>query len=134
MNFLSLLRLFLLSTICCFFSGGFYSDVVGYVGLSCKKCPSGSFVHFDKAPGTQAQDCKSCPQGIISNFNNFFFAHHFFKFTLKNKQTTKKNNNNSNNNKKLTNEDVVKARVSWFCACASHGVNLSYLTQSEPDK
>ena len=46
------------------FSGGFYSDDAGYVGESCKKCPNGSFVSFDKAPGTRKQDCKSCPEGI----------------------------------------------------------------------
>ena len=44
-------------------SGGFYSDDVGYVSTSCKKCPNGSFVEFDKAPGKQLQDCKSCPLG-----------------------------------------------------------------------
>ncbi|XP_078377854.1 uncharacterized protein LOC144661006 [Oculina patagonica] len=43
--------------------GGFYSDDVGYVGKSCKKCPNGSFVPFNKAPGTRKQDCKSCPEG-----------------------------------------------------------------------
>ena len=45
------------------FSGGFYSDDIGYVAKSCKKCPNGSFVHFDKTPGTRKQDCKSCPEG-----------------------------------------------------------------------
>ena len=45
------------------FSGGFYADNVGYVGTSCKKCPTGSFVAYDKAPGTQVQDCKTCPDG-----------------------------------------------------------------------
>ena len=44
-------------------TGGFYSDDVGYVGASCKKCPDGSFVQFDKAPGTSKEDCKSCPEG-----------------------------------------------------------------------
>ena len=44
-------------------SGGFYSDDVGYVETSCKKCPNGSFVHFNKTPGRQVQDCKSCPEG-----------------------------------------------------------------------
>ena len=44
-------------------SGGFYSDDVGYVASSCKKCPNGSYVPFNKAPGTQAQDCKTCPLG-----------------------------------------------------------------------
>jgi len=45
------------------FAGGFYSDDVGYVGEGCKKCPNGSFVQFDKTPGTSKQDCKSCPEG-----------------------------------------------------------------------
>ena len=44
-------------------SGGYYSDDLGYVGISCKRCPNGSFVAFDKAPGKQTQDCKSCPLG-----------------------------------------------------------------------
>ena len=44
--------------------GGFYSDEVGYVGRSCKKCPNGSFVGPDEAPGTQAADCKTCPLGM----------------------------------------------------------------------
>ena len=44
-------------------AGGYYSDDVGYVGESCKKCPNGSFVQFDKAPGTSNEDCKSCPEG-----------------------------------------------------------------------
>ncbi|XP_078374468.1 uncharacterized protein LOC144658016 [Oculina patagonica] len=48
--------------------GGFYSDDVGHVAPSCKKCPNGSFVHFDKAPGTQSQDCKSCPRGTETDF------------------------------------------------------------------
>ena len=46
-----------------FMLGGFYSDDVGHVAPSCKKCPNGSFVHFEEAPGTRAQDCKSCPRG-----------------------------------------------------------------------
>ncbi|KAL9984850.1 hypothetical protein ACROYT_G007188 [Oculina patagonica] len=48
--------------------GGFYSDNVGHVAKSCKKCPNGSFVHFDKAPGKQSQDCKSCPEGTDTDF------------------------------------------------------------------
>lgn len=51
------------------FSGGFYSDDIGYVAKSCKKCPNGSFVPFDKAPGTLKQDCKSCPEGNSRNFH-----------------------------------------------------------------
>jgi len=50
-------------TICALFSGGYYSDDVGHVSTHCKKCPNGSYVSFEKAPGTQAQDCKSCPEG-----------------------------------------------------------------------
>ncbi|KAL9967727.1 hypothetical protein ACROYT_G026017 [Oculina patagonica] len=48
--------------------GGYYSDDVGYVGKSCKKCPNGSFVSFEKAPGTRKQDCKSCPEGTETDF------------------------------------------------------------------
>ncbi|KAL9955905.1 hypothetical protein ACROYT_G037304 [Oculina patagonica] len=48
--------------------GGFYSDDVGHVATSCKKCPNGSFVSFEEAPGTQAQDCKSCPLGTETDF------------------------------------------------------------------
>ena len=43
--------------------GGFYSDKVGHVSTSCKKCPNGSFVSLEKAPGKRAEDCKACPQG-----------------------------------------------------------------------
>ena len=49
------------------FQGGYYSDDVGYVATNCKKCPNGSFVAFDKAPGTRTEDCKSCPQGKAEN-------------------------------------------------------------------
>lgn len=45
------------------FTGGFYSDDVGYVAKSCKECPNGSFVSLEQAPGTQKQDCKACPEG-----------------------------------------------------------------------
>ncbi|KAL9970585.1 hypothetical protein ACROYT_G022988 [Oculina patagonica] len=48
--------------------GGFYSDDVAYVAESCKWCPNGSFVAFDKAPGTQPQDCKACPLGTETDF------------------------------------------------------------------
>ena len=30
----------------------------------CKKCPNGSFVSVEKAPGVSHFDCKSCPRGI----------------------------------------------------------------------
>ena len=45
------------------FLGGFYSDDVGYAARSCKKCPNGSFVQYEKTPGTRYQDCKTCPEG-----------------------------------------------------------------------
>ncbi|KAL9982797.1 hypothetical protein ACROYT_G004902 [Oculina patagonica] len=48
--------------------GGFYSDDVGFIGTGCKECPNGSFVSFDKAPGTNKQDCKSCPEGTETDF------------------------------------------------------------------
>ena len=57
-------------------SGGFYSDNIGYVAKSCKKCPDGSFVAFDKAPGTRKQDCKSCPEGTNHDF--YFLKPLFF--------------------------------------------------------
>ncbi len=44
------------------------------------KCPNGSFVPFDKTPGTRKQDCKSCPEGNISYFSRYGSQ-------LKNKQT-----------------------------------------------
>ena len=43
--------------------GGFYSDTVAYVNDGCKMCPTGTFVPYDKAPGTSAGDCIACPQG-----------------------------------------------------------------------
>ena len=49
--------------LCYPFTGGFYSDNLGHVAENCKTCPTGSFVAYDKAPGTRAQDCKSCPHG-----------------------------------------------------------------------
>ena len=33
------------------------------MGKGCKRCPNGSFVPFDKAPGKHNRDCKSCPLG-----------------------------------------------------------------------
>ena len=43
--------------------GGFYSDTAAYVNDGCKKCPTGTFVPYDNAPGTSARDCIACPQG-----------------------------------------------------------------------
>ena len=46
-----------------FLPGGFYVDSRGYVAESCKKCPNGSYVSFDKKPGKSILDCKACPIG-----------------------------------------------------------------------
>ena len=63
----------ILITLYASFLGGFFSDDIGYVGTSCKKCPNGSFVAFDKAPGTQTSDCKSCPLGEDETFTMELF-------------------------------------------------------------
>ena len=57
--------------LCVSFLGGLYSDDIGYVGTSCKKCPNGSFVAYNKAPGTQIQDCKSCPLGEEATWRDY---------------------------------------------------------------
>ena len=58
------LPLIKLKTYCwTYFLGGFYSDDVGYVATNCKKCPNGSFVSYEKTPGTRPQDCRACPLG-----------------------------------------------------------------------
>ena len=49
-----------------FFSGGFYSDTLAYVSKTCKRCPNGSFVEFEKTPGKQQRDCISCPLGKVA--------------------------------------------------------------------
>ena len=43
--------------------GGFYSDTEAYVNVSCLKCPDGTFVPYNNAPGKAAWDCIACPQG-----------------------------------------------------------------------
>ncbi len=57
-----------------FFSGGFYSDTVGYLGKTCKRCPNGSFVAYEKTPGKHHRDCKSCPLGKDSNQGRLVFS------------------------------------------------------------
>ena len=42
------------------------------MGKSCKRCPNGSFVAFDKAPGKYHRDCKSCPFGKADFLDNIF--------------------------------------------------------------
>lgn len=44
-------------------AGGFYSDTEAFVKESCMRCPNGTFVPYDKAPGVRARDCIACPQG-----------------------------------------------------------------------
>ena len=64
--------------------GGFYSDAVGHVAESCKRCPTGSFVSFDAAPGTQKQDCKSCPEGKNeTRSHNWFYSSDVLYFYCK---------------------------------------------------
>ena len=46
-----------------FFQGGFYSDTLGYVAESCRRCPNGSYVPFHQTPGKSILDCKACPLG-----------------------------------------------------------------------
>lgn len=54
------------------FSGGFYSDTLGYVAESCRKCPNGSYVAFDKKPGKSVLDCRACPLGkTLSRTHSF---------------------------------------------------------------
>ncbi|XP_078350785.1 uncharacterized protein LOC144635566 [Oculina patagonica] len=48
--------------------GGFYADALAYVARSCKSCPNGSYVSFDRAPGKSVLDCKACPQGTETDF------------------------------------------------------------------
>ena len=44
-------------------TGGYYSDTPAFVSDSCKRCPNGTFVHKNKAPGKSYFDCSSCSQG-----------------------------------------------------------------------
>ena len=44
-------------------TGGYYSDSLAFVNDSCKRCPNGSFVHLNDAPGKSHFDCKACPTG-----------------------------------------------------------------------
>ena len=44
-------------------TGGFYSDTKAFVSDSCRKCPNGTYVPYDKAPGVTLGDCTACPDG-----------------------------------------------------------------------
>ena len=44
-------------------TGGYYSDSLAFVNDSCKRCPNGTFVHLNDAPGKSHFECKSCPTG-----------------------------------------------------------------------
>ncbi|XP_068723830.1 uncharacterized protein [Montipora capricornis] len=70
-------------------AGGYYSDTAAFVADSCRKCPNGTFVHKNKAPGKNSFDCGACPQGTEANlFAGFrachcregFFRRHMFEF------------------------------------------------------
>ena len=57
-------------------TGGYYSDSLAFVSDSCKRCPNGSFVHLNDAPGKSHFDCKACPTGetleyVWLNFNEY---------------------------------------------------------------
>lgn len=52
--------------------GGFYSDTEAFVNGSCRKCPNGTFVPLEKAPGKKKGDCIACPQGIIIKHGRMF--------------------------------------------------------------
>ena len=43
--------------------GGYYSDTEAFVSDSCLRCPDGTFVSENDAPGRSAKDCRACPQG-----------------------------------------------------------------------
>ena len=43
--------------------GGYYSDSLAFMNDGCKRCPNGTFVHLNNAPGKSHFDCKSCPTG-----------------------------------------------------------------------
>ena len=49
-------------------TGGYYSDTPAFVSDSCKRCPNGTFVHINKAPGKSYFDCSNCPQGKILEY------------------------------------------------------------------
>ncbi|XP_068756626.1 putative leucine-rich repeat-containing protein DDB_G0281931 [Montipora capricornis] len=68
-------------------AGGYYSDTAAFVSDSCQRCPIGTFVHKNKAPGKSALDCSACPQGTdTKSFAGFracyclkgFFRRHMF--------------------------------------------------------
>lgn len=69
------------STSLFFCTGDFYSDTLGYVADSCKICPNGSYVAYDKNPGKSVLDCKTCPDGnnpactFISITYSLYFIH-----------------------------------------------------------
>ena len=46
-----------------FLIGGFYSDTIAFVNDSCLRCPNGTFVPYNMAPGKSARECIACPQG-----------------------------------------------------------------------
>lgn len=57
------------------FTGGFYSDTKAFVSDSCLKCPNGTFVHYNKAPGVSPLDCIACPQGKIYELETYLAGH-----------------------------------------------------------
>ena len=49
-------------------TGGYYSDIAAFVSDSCKRCPIGTFVHKNKAPGKSSLSCSTCPEGQILEY------------------------------------------------------------------
>ena len=60
-------------------AGGFYPDTQAFVKESCMRCPNGTFVPYDKAPGVKARDCIACPQGNKWVENWYLQTSHFLE-------------------------------------------------------
>ncbi|XP_067029763.1 uncharacterized protein [Acropora muricata] len=62
---------------------GYYSDSLAFVSATCKRCPDGSFVHLNDAPGKSHFDCKACPTGTdgksFAGFRACYCQHGFFR-------------------------------------------------------
>jgi len=52
------------------------------VGKGCKRCPNGSFVAFDRAPGKYHRDCKSCPLGKTDYLDNLLSPLLYIELTI----------------------------------------------------
>ena len=80
------------------------------MGKGCKRCPNGSFVAFDKAPGKYHRDCKSCPLGKTYYLDNLHSPYNGSYFNLSRKghisaTTTPSKAHPNWSNKKLLNDE-----------------------------